>query len=585
MSDSMSKTLWWLTGTVLAISGVSAGIALWRESQVPSPLLLDIFDLQFVSQEPAAALMAAIIAIVAFYFARRVAIDEQQGALEALWSRRWLVAGAVFLVCTIGSLNVYRMAAISGDEYANVIQTKVFSRGTFFGVWPPALATRMAPAELANRILVADDGSGRIITSYQPAFAFFAAPFERAGLRFLVNPLIAAGIVLLAGLSTWRLWRQAWLSGLSVLLMAGCVSVAGFGMGFFATNFLLLLHLLFLFFFIRGTPWSMVAAGVAGGIALHTGNQIPQLLVALPAFFLLIRARRYRDVACLALPYLPFIAAFSFGWTGLVQGVSRVHRQEAASGLGAAATELAWLGEHLKWPTFRQFLQDCMSLLRFALWAFPGLIGLVGLGILSSASQMWHRRDLSAAAAPAENEVRTLQLSALQLSALQLSTLALAGAVGFYFMFPLNQGHGWGYRYLHPALGFAMILGLSRVVQEGASSRVVTWLMVSASLSLAILLPLRISQISGFVAERLALLPCLPEEQTQICFVDSSKIYWGPDLIQNEPFLDLSVPLRGRLILKSLGEESDARLIQGIFPAAKKSPDVTSPGSGSVWIP
>ncbi|NBQ53684.1 MAG: hypothetical protein EBU49_08900, partial [Proteobacteria bacterium] len=241
MSDSVSKTLWWLTGTVLAISGVSAGIALWREAQVPSPLLLDIFDLQFVSQEPVAALLAAIIALLAFYFAQRVSIDEQQGALEALWSKRWLVAGAVFLVCTIGSLNVYRMAAISGDEYANVIQTKVFSRGTFFGVWPPALATRMAPEELANRILVADDGSGRIITSYQPAFAFFAAPFEWAGLRFLVNPLIAAGIVLLAGLSAWRLWRQAWLSGLSVLVMAGCVSVAGFGMGSFATNFLLLL--------------------------------------------------------------------------------------------------------------------------------------------------------------------------------------------------------------------------------------------------------------------------------------------------------------------------------------------------------
>jgi hypothetical protein len=152
-------------------------------------------------------------------------------------------------------------------------------------------------------------------------------------------------------------------------------------------------------------------------------------------------------------------------------------------------------------------------------------------------------------------------------------------------MFPLNQGHGWGYRYLHPALGFILILGLSRVVREGPSSRVVTWLMVSASLSLALLLPLRIGQISGFVAERLALLPCLPEEQTQICFVDSSKIYWGPDLIQNEPFLDLSLPLRGRLILKSLGEESDTRLIQDIFPGAKKSLGVTSPGSGSVWIP
>ena len=578
MSDSVTKALWWLTGSVLVISGAATGISFWRESQVSSSLLLDVFDLQFVTQEPTAALFAAVIACLALYFSRGISIADQKGALESFWHKRLIFCGAVFLVCVIGSLNVYRMAAVSGDEYANVLQAKVFSRGSLFGGWPPSLASQMAPSELGNRLLVADDGSGRIITSYQPAFAILAAPFERVGLRFLVNPLIAAGIVLLAGMVALKLWGQAWTSGLAVILMSACVSVVGFGMASFAANFLLLLHLLFLFFFIGGTPRSMFAAGIAGGIALHTGNQMPHLLVAIPAFVLLIRAKKFREVVCLCIPYVPFILIFSFGWTEVVQGISHGHRQEAASGLGAAATELTWLGEHLRWPTFRQFLQDVMSLLRFSLWAVPGLIGLIAL------SAFGYLRKLPGARSGLDQGNAIVSAEAMGLT-MQLSAISLVGAAGFYFIFPLNQGHGWGYRYLQPALGFAIILGLSAVVREGASSRIITWLMLSASFSCAILLPLRISQISGFVSDRLALLPCLPEDHAQICFVDSSQIYWGPDLIQNEPFLDLSLPLQGRLILKSLGEQSDARSIQDFFPTAKKSVDVTSPGSGSVWIP
>ncbi len=579
MPESTGKSLWWLTGSVLAISGAAIGIALWRESQVPSLLLLDVFDLQFVTQEPLAAFIAAVIAVLSLGLSRLVAVDQQQAALESLWAKRWIVGGLVFLFCVIGSLNVYRQAAISGDEYTNVLQTKIFAQGAFYGHWPEAVAERMAPAELGNRILLSSDGSGRIGTSYQPAFAILAAPFEKVGLRFLVNPLIAGAIVVLVGLCAWQLWQQAWIAGLAMLLMLGSASVVGFGMASFATNFLLLLHLGFIYFFMRGTLMAMVAAGITGGIALHTGNQMPHLLVAVPAVVILARGKRFRDILCLMLAYVPFIGVFSFGWTGMVQGLSQAHRQESLRGLSAAATELSWLGQHLRWPTFRQFLQDIMSLLRFSLWALPGLVGLVGLTGLAWVRmiRMTHMTRMT--------RKNILPGRSKTDEALQVCAIALAGAAGFYFMFPLNQGHGWGYRYMQPALGFAVLLGLSGLVRGGSSSRAVTWLMVSAGSSFAILLPLRISQISGFVADRLALLPCLPEDQPQICFVDPSRIYWGPDLIQNDPFLDLKSPLKSRLILKSLGEDSDTRLIQDLFATAKKSSQVTSPGSGSVWLP
>jgi|GEM_PF-2233838 len=579
--ETSSRHLRWLTGSVLGVSVLSVAIALWRESQVPSPLMLDVFDSQFIDQEIPAALACALIAVAAWFICLRTGLDRQQEDLVSKWKYKWVFAGIVALVCVIGSLNVYRMASISGDEYANVTQTRIFARGSMTGRWPSWMASRMAPAELANRILVADDGSGRVITSYQPVFALISAPFERAGMRFLVNPLIAGAVIALTGACAWQLLATDWIAGLAMMMMAGSVSVEGFGMAGFATNFVLLMHLAFAWFFIRGlrrdSRVSMAMAGVAGAMAMHTANQMSHLLLAVPAFVVLLGARRWRDALWLAVPYVPFVVVFTFGWTDFVQGLSHSHRQEVSPGLAPSLTELSWLAQHLRIPTFRQVLQDVMSILRFFQWAVPGLAGLLIL---------WFRNRGQSASSddPRDHAATSLFLT--------VSASALACATVFYFFFPLNQGHGWGYRYLQPFLGFAVLSGLVFVRAAGPTSRVVTWLLLSSFMSVAILLPLRISQISGFVAERLALLPCLPEDTAQVCFVDTTRIYWGPDLIQNDPFLgDASVTdsfppgsLKSRMILKASDDVSNEEFIRARFPGLRRESREDLPGSGSIWV-
>lgn len=596
MPDSnTTRDLRWLAGSVLVVSVLSTVIALWRESQVPYALMLDVFDLQFIDQEVPAALVCALIAVGSWFICQRTGLDQQGVDLVAKWNRKWIVGGVVVLVCAIGSLNVYRMAAISGDEYANVTQTRIFARGTIAGQWPPWMASRMAPPELANRILVADDGSGRVVTSYQPVFALVSAPFERMGARFLVNPLIAGGIVILAGSCAWHLFANGWLAGLAMMMMAGSISVEAFGMAGFATNFILLMHLVFALFFIRGlqrgSRVSMVFAGIAGGMAMHTSNQMSHLLLAGPAFFVLLRARKFREAFWLAVPYVPFALVFTFGWTSIVQGISHAHRievkevQEAGRGAAPALTELAWLGKHLRLPTSRQFLQDVMSVLRFLQWSIPGLAGLLVLWFIDLAGKPADAdRD-----GPGIDQANTLFF--------RVCALALACATGFYFFFPLNQGHGWGYRYLQPFLGFALLTGLAFVHARGPDSRVVTWLLLASFGSIATLLPLRISQISGFVAERMALLPCLPDDVPQVCFVDTTQIYWGPDLVQNDPFAgtkDSAVegpdhtfagPLQSRLILKASDDVTNEEFIRARFPGFKRSRKSDLPGTGSIWVP
>ena len=585
-NDSPADPLRWLTGSVLVVSVVSMAIAIWRESQVPSALMLDVFDSQFIDQEVPAAFLSALVAIAAWLISLRTGLARQQEDLASKWKHKWVVAAVVMIVCAIGSLNVYRMAAISGDEYANITQTKIFARGSLTGQWPPWMTSRMAPPELANRILVADDGSGRVVTSYQPVFALVSAPFERAGLRFLVNPLIAGAIIVLTGACAWQLFASEWLAGLAMMMMAGSISVEGFGMAGFATNFVLLMHLAFSWFFIRSlqreSRVSMLLAGVAGAMAMHTANQMSHLLLALPAFAVLMGARRWRDALWLVVPYVPFVVIFSFGWTAFVQGVSHSHRQEVSPGLAPSLTELSWLAQHLRVPTFRQFLQDVMSVLRFLQWSMPGLAGLLILWIRNRAKTV-----------PGDDP----RIRAANDLFLKLSVSALACATVFYFFFPLNQGHGWGYRYLQPFLGFAMLPALAFIRFAGSGSRVVTWVVLSSFIAIATLLPLRISQISGFVSERLAMLPCLPEDVPQVCFVDTTRIYWGPDLIQNEPFLgDDSITasttdsfrtgsLKNRVILKASDDVSNEEFVRARFPGLHRELRDDLPGSGSIWVP
>jgi hypothetical protein len=250
--------------------------------------------------------------------------------------------------------------------------------------------------------------------------------------------------------------------------------------------------------------------------------------------------------------------------------LSHAHRQEVVRNGAPALTELAWLGQHLRFPTFRQFVQDVMSVLRFLQWSIPGLGGLLILWLTDPAS---HSPDTSS------RDSRVDQANGLFF---KVCFFALVCATGFYFFFPLNQGHGWGYRYLQPFLGFAMFPGIAFVHARGSNSRIVTWLLVASFGSIATLLPLRISQISGFVSERLALLPCLPEDVRQVCFVDTAHVYWGADLIQNDPFAGET---QTRLILKSSDDVSNEEFVRARFPGFKRSRQADLPGTGSVWIP
>jgi hypothetical protein len=151
------------------------------------------------------------------------------------------------------------------------------------------------------------------------------------------------------------------------------------------------------------------------------------------------------------------------------------------------------------------------NLIRFVCWEHPLLLPLGLFGLISS----WH----------AEPFVKALAASFI------LPVIVLA------FMLPW-QGHGWGYRYLHPVLGNAILLacyGFHRLERSGLSLR--RTLVVTTALAIA-LLPVHSWMASRVVTPFAQIDQELGQIPADVVVVDTDIVPFGQDVVFNR--FDLS---------------------------------------------
>jgi hypothetical protein len=148
----------------------------------------------------------------------------------------------------------------------------------------------------------------------------------------------------------------------------------------------------------------------------------------------------------------------------------------------------------------------------------------------------------------------------------EIRTLAAALAITFagYFLVRFDQGHGWGFRYLHPAWFVLPVLaGLALARTEDAETRNLAGWAVLLSLLLAN--GLRIAQVDGFVARHLAQVPPLARAadpaRPEVVFVDPAAGAYVRDMMQNDPLLR-----GGRIVLHYDGPAAAAALMARRFP-------------------
>ena len=526
-----------------------------------------------VHDTPAALAFFAVLAGVLFLF-RRLPLDTVLATLRQAARWRYPLAAAVVAVLAAGTLIVYRNQPLSMDEYVPMFQAKLFSQGRLWAEFPPDMLRWLFHQKFLVLFFQASATTGRVISQYWPGHAVLLTPFVKLGAAWLLNPVLAAGsLLLLVGLAR-RLLPDTEAPGWVLLLTLASPQFTINAISYYSMSAHLFLNLLFASLLIRPTLGRALLAGVVGSFALVLHQPLPHLLFGLPWFlWLAFHKRSIRHLGALLLGYIPLGLLLGAGWLvlkshvashgavpALPQATAAAPSATAPSGEAQPAASARRVTSSL-WERFRGQLSRfswpdaeilgwrLIGLLKLFLWAVPGLPLLAIIG--------YRRR----------REVTGLRV---------LGWSAMCSVLGYFFV-PYSQGHGWGYRYFHQAWGVLPLLAAAALVSFKSSRA--DWFRVVGMLALASLLlltPLRAAQVNGFIDRHLAQLPPLAEDEHQICFLASYRGFYVEDLVQNDPFLRDPV-----LFLDSHGPEMDERLIRRRFPTARR---VYDNGFDTVWV-
>lgn len=457
----------------------------------------------------------------------------------------WACA-ASFVALAAGARIVYLAHPLSMDEYAPWMQAHALAQGQLTARYPPELIDWIVPKWFQNVFIFVNRGSGDAISGYWPGLALAMAPFARIDLAWCLNPALSVLALALIGDIAARAGGGARARGWAMLAALASPQFTVNAMSFYAMPGLLALNLLFLWLLLRGRWQSAFVAGWVGAWALVMHNPVPHTLMAIPCvIWLALDRRRWPCLAALALGYLPVAVCLGVGWSLLMTEIRTAGVAATAAAAGAAASTGSFLDAVLaslrifRLPTAELVEARWFALWKTWIWACPGLLLLPFLIA---------RRDLA----------QRLLLAALVLTFL------------FYFLVPFDQGHGWGFRYLHPVWALFPIAGGLWMASTPAAARFGAVAVAAGLLATPVFLWQTHAFIAGAVAQRFE----PPPAGRWVVFVAQQPGRYSGDLVQNAPGQERVLRLLSR------GEGADRELMSARFPGAER---VQHDQRGSLW--
>jgi hypothetical protein len=537
---------------VMAVGALSA--AAWLETFVTGlsghpPLDYQIFDRLFIfTDDWGAALQVAIVVLVAV--SRRVRSLGARVAV-AIAERPFVTAIVAFVVFAGGAKFAYHATPFAMDEYAQLAQAYAFAHGHLSWIEPPELLDRLIPSGFRDYFFAVDPDSGRIASKYWPGFAGLLAPFARLGLPWLLNPMLSAATLLSVYGLVLRHVGSREAAGWAMLLAIASPEFTVNAISFYAMPAHMLLNLLYASLLLDGKPARAFVAGLLGGLALVLHNPFPHMLFALPwILWLMANRNRWPSLLGLAAGYAPIGLVVGFAWPTYIASFSA---QVTTVSVATEPTTTWTLITHMLTGAFAVpgYAMICARLYatwKIWIWSTPGLliIAVAGYRVVRGPMRL-------------------------------LAASALVTYCAFWFV-PLDQGHGWGYRYFHTAWGILPILGGAFVAAQPLTTRIGTewrqWVGGIAFATAMLATALRFAQVHEIIGAHLAQRITAPSSDGWIVFVRYQSGLYTWDMIQNLPFV--SAPL----ILMSLGESEDAKIMANLFPGAIR---VEDDNRGSLW--
>lgn len=524
----------------------------------------DVYNLRafqhlFVRFDLPGAAWGAGVLVGALLLVRFVSATRADAVAEWIGAHRRMVALLVVALLSVLAPVVYQDYPLAIDEFAPYLQAQVFAAGKLYIQYPPELISRLLP--VGNQFFRLSTITGQAIEGNYPSWAAILTPFMWLGVPWLANPIACGGVVLLMGKAADRLFPdQPTAAGWAILLTIASPVVTLNALSYYTMNLHLLVALAYAVLLLQPTPMRLVAAGLVGSLGLTLNNPLPHAVNAVPwILWIAWRPGRVRHLALLGAGYLPAVAIAAF-WL-------HAHGQVPLPSAAAVPTEApvsrslmegildqlrnGALGVPEKASDLVPFLTiRAIWLSKVYLWSVPGLACIALLGFL-------HRR--------ADPRFRVLAGS--------FACIAAA-----YLFVKVDQGHGWGSRYFHPAFGVLPLLGTAWLLSDPVGIRWRRYFLVLAAASLCVLTPLRMGQARTFIAEARAQTPEHDPSRPQVVFValrPAPGRYYPWDAVRNDPFL------RGNtLVLPSSGDAADAELVERMHPGAT----LASGGlHGTVW--
>lgn len=467
-----------------------------------------------------------------------------------------LVAAMTTALLCAGALVVYHNHPLAMDEYAPLFQSQAFAAGKLSGQFPVPLLDWLIPRGFQHYFFKVSHASGAVTSAYWPSFALLLTPFTWLGISWACNPVLSGLTLITVHRLTLRMFDDPEAAGLAVLFTAASPVFFADGISYYSMTAHLLANGLVALLLLDPTPRRALLAGLVGSIALTLHNPVPHLLFVLPYVLWLAsrRAAGAKLLAWLALGYAPLCIVLGLGWFWYTTGLSQ-DGIATASGAAAQADSLQ-IGAIFAIPDSTVLFARAIGVAKIWLWAVPGLMILAVIG-----AWKWWQRPAS----------RLLAAAAL---------LTLFG----YLMVPVDQGHGWGYRYFHSAwLALPVLAAGALASVEGSAARLSwttdealrTFVAACALLTLIIGVGLRAQQVHGFIREDLTQQPTYAGTEPRIEIIAADNSFYGQDLVQNDPFL------RGNVMrMISHGAAADALMMSRYLPTFHK---VAEDRYGTVW--
>ena len=416
--------------------------------------LLKLYDL---TGAWAGVFVLALSWVAAPYFARC------DWARVAAWVEHHLVAlcalGFVFYAAL--AFWAYHHHPLTMDEYAPLLESRTFVAGQLRAWVPPHLLSWVVAPQYRGEFLQVTRDSGFYSPTYWPGLAILEMPFVALGAPWLCNPTLGALALWGVHRLTLRLTRSPEAAAWAWVLMLSSPAIALNAASFYSMPAHLLFNVAYCLLLLRDDRRGALGAGIVGGFALVLHNPVPHTAFALP-WIVFVAWKRRRLLAPLLLGYLVFALPLGLGWSRFLDGFdasSYVASNRAARALPFAEM-LSRLATVVAWPNALLTLSRAAGVAKTVVWAVPGLTALAWYGWRALPKP--RPNDTANDAASDAVDARGLRL----LAASFLTTFLI------YCLVKFDQGHGWGFRYLHSAWFAMPILGsffLARASEKSAA--------------------------------------------------------------------------------------------------------------------